>query len=62
MGCSRVFVINKSIYDPTVSAIPLKHFPTIHKLKDYEVEFKDTICAMLNNGGGVILFDCYEIN
>ena len=50
--------MDKCIYDDTVSDIPLKTFPTIHKLKDYEVEFKDTICAMLNNGGGIIIFGC----
>jgi len=35
MGCSRVFIINQRIYDPTVTSVPVKHFPTILKLKDY---------------------------
>lgn len=37
-------------------------FPSVAQMREYESQIKDQICAMLNSGGGTILFDCIHLN
>ena len=60
MGCSRFFYKDINIYEPTLINYPLKVFPRLEQLGSMETLIKDTICGMLNSGGGVILFDCEQ--
>jgi hypothetical protein len=35
--------------------------PKVTKMKEQEVQIKESICSLLNGRGGIILFDCLEI-
>lgn len=60
LGCSSFFFDNMNIFDQNVNKVPFKVFSSVRQMKELEQEIKDQICAILNSGGGLILFDCVK--
>ena len=60
LGCAPFFFDNINIYDQDINKVPFKVFSSVRQMKELEQEIKDQICAILNSGGGIILFDCVK--
>lgn len=62
IGCSPFFYSNTNIYAPGINSTPIIPLPSIAKIKELEGRLKDEVCWLLNNNGGIILFDCATRN
>jgi hypothetical protein len=62
LGCAQFFYANQNIYRPEVCKHPLALLGSISQISSNATNIKDEICAMLNGGGGVLLFDCAKVD
>ena len=60
LGCCEFFYSNCNIYCPYTSSTPLLLMGEATNMKNQAALIKDSICYLLNNGGGVMLFDCEQ--
>ena len=57
ISCCPIFYTDTNIFDPIVNRTPMELVDKITKLPDLLNDLKLKICYLLNNEGGVILFD-----
>ena len=58
LSCCPFFYMDWNIWDPLVSKTPIELMGKITELDMETNKLKDCVCYLLNNQGGVILFDC----
>jgi hypothetical protein len=60
MGCTEFFYERVNIRDLELSYADVIVIPKVRELNYHKDVLKTSICALLNSGGGVLLFDCLE--
>ena len=58
LGCTQFFYSEADINNENDVNVETRVFDFVQRLGDYEVEIKQEICYLLNNNGGILLFDC----